>query len=213
MHKRINFFIGCIILLLFVTVSCNTHIKDEPNYLKWMNNPKNGLFVKKLSGDKELVLKYLQPEYLSYNNLKDNKNFKSFDSLVAIYKQSPAFLLTIKNIGEAEDQDIMYEGVGDYAQYSSKVLTASFDMAGNIKLRTNSGQTYSPVSVKMEDTYSLLKQRNFYILFSTTGNELFENCTTWDIEYDDELFNSGIHHFIFDVKNINKKIFLDFVKL
>src|SRR5579884_2761957 len=79
-------------------VGCTKSIRTQADYMKWLNNPSNGLVKIKHVGGFDLKVKFLPPSYLLYQDIAKNGNIissKERDSLSTIYNHSLTFLFTI----------------------------------------------------------------------------------------------------------------------
>jgi hypothetical protein len=201
--------------LNFLLSSCSKGFNSAEELYKWMKDPANGMLVTKQSGDKQLDMKYLPVEFLVYKEMKDkstrNKNLT--DSLTKIYSGSRSFLLTIKYKND-DQYDPLYEGISDFSEFKSRKEDMQFSFDQYVELHTAEGHVYKPVLSHMEDTYGLQKFRNIYLVFAPDNSKQADilNSAELDLVFDDMIFNTGIHHFVFQKKNIDKKLILNFIK-
>ena len=205
MKQGIGFFVLCIFLF-----SCGkTQVNSVAEYSKWINNPSNGLIVTRKINGLKLSVKYLPAEYLEYKEIQDaNNNLKrQLDSLKNEYKNSITFLLTIgPDDDKGNKNDIMFDGIKNYKEYSERLLSLNFEIDKNISLKTG-GIELKPVLSALENTYGLSKNRTIVFAFSPTKNEKqeIENSKEIDFIYSDDLFQLGCMHFNFsgnDLKNL-----------
>ena len=196
--------------LLFGLSACQERaasFKDVHELSKWMNNPKNGLVkTKSISGIK-LTVRYLPAEYVAYQELKDNENTSDAakDSVLALYKNNLTFLFSIgPDESYSSEIDIMRLGIGNYDEYSERALKLNFGMDEYVILKMGE-RKYQPVLSTLENVYGLSKQRNIYFVFAPEEPEAdFRKNEKLDFVFDDEIFNTGISHFIFLSENIKK---------
>lgn len=198
-------------LMLIVSLQmagCSSSFNDINQYFRWMDDPENGLIIKRTSGDKELTMKYLTVPYLVYNDVKEIENPSDIliDSLTKVYSNSRNFLLTIRSTSHSED--IMLEGVTNEMEYNQKNMIMNFGISEYLSLKTDAGNTYFPVLVNMENTYGLQKHKNFYIVFAPTDESERDimRSKTLDIVYNDQIFSTGIHHFLFKKEKTDQEI-------
>ncbi|MDB5274749.1 MAG: hypothetical protein JWO58_3116 [Chitinophagaceae bacterium] len=182
--------------------------KDPASYYTWLNDPDNGLVQEKRINGLVFSVKYMPPEFLAYQDLKNSGNYtqKQKDSVIASYSSTMTFLLSV-NPDEKDSsnsiRDVMYLGVENMEDYQQRSMMMNFEMNQYLELKTSDSSIYSPVLVNMENTYSLSKGRSFTCVFSPLkNNEEFKNSKQFDFVWDDEIFDSGRNHFVFDPHNI-----------
>ena len=97
----------------------------------------------------------------------------------------------------------MYNGINNFLEFSKRADQMNFDMAQYITLKTDH-HTYSPVLTTIENTYGMSNKRNIIIVVAvadSVAQDLYSS-KQWDLVYEDELFNLGTNHFVFDPKDI-----------
>ncbi len=198
MHR---FYTSIILLILLLTSSCkNKGITDMPSFCKWINQSSNGLTQTKNINDLKLAVKYLPPEYLAMKEAVDFNNNASpalYDSLLQLYKKNTTFILTISP-ENSEGGDVMYRDVFDYKEYKQRVHDLNFDFTSYVSIE--SGEKLFPAELSnLENTYSLSKERNIYVVFS---DSVLLGSKDIDFIFNDEIFNTGISHFTFQTENL-----------
>lgn len=185
---------------------CKEDVKTAEEYLKWMNQPESGLVIEKKIADKKITVKYLTPEYLTYNELKDKETYseKTKDSIFNWYSSSRTFLMTIRPADE-NGESVQMEGITSMSEYTERTKTLNFDMGEYLRLITEKAE-FIPVLTSMENTYDLQKYRNIYVVYSEkdSAEDLFSSKKI-DFVFNDELFSTGISHFVFDKEKIDIK--------
>lgn len=179
------------------------HVDD---LYRWINNPKNGLVkTKSISGIK-LSVKYLPAELLACREFKDENNViaSQKDSVLALYKNNLTFLLTIaSDERKAPETNVMYRGIRNYEELTERAVRMNFSMQDYITLKINEKE-YKPILSTMENVYELSKERSIYLVFAPDKDDKnFEKVEKLDFVFSDEMFNTGINHFIFQKKNID----------
>jgi hypothetical protein len=99
----------------------------------------------------------------------------------------------------------MYRNVSNYTEYAARSMSMNFDMQQYIKLKADE-QEYIPVLSSMENVYSIDNKRNVLLVFvpkTKTDKKLF-TASKLDFVYDDQLFELGINHFLFERKDFDK---------
>lgn len=184
---------------------CEHRIQSEGELHHWLNDETHGLIRSKTINDFTLTIKYLPKEYLILKELKSvsSSNQYLIDSLAKQYENALAFLMTIK-LDEGE-RDIMYEGVSNYIDYKQRVIDLNFDMGEYVYLKTPTGKC-RPILSTLENSYSLVGHRSIYLLFGDCDAiSTPQNQDTLDLVFEDEIFETGINHFLFkkeDLQNI-----------
>ncbi|MDB5272082.1 MAG: hypothetical protein JWO58_449 [Chitinophagaceae bacterium] len=199
-----EFFKLVFVFFLLFLFSCNHEVKDQQEYLRWVNDPQHELVKAKSVGDLLLEVKYLPADLLAWKELKD-KSFteKEKDSLIHFYDQSLTFLLTVKpDSSKGATDDILYRGVTNEKDFKLRVNALNFGIERMIKLIIGKDEYYPALAV-MENTYGTSLSKNFYIVFSADDKKkIGDQWKTMDLVFTDELFLTGINHFIFQEKAI-----------
>lgn len=185
----------------------NSTTEEMPikEYLKWINNTDNGLTKSRIVNELELKVKYLPPDYILYQEI-DEKGYSSqatLDSLRHQLDQSATFLMSISPVKNSKRwNDITMTGLPNYQAFRERKMTLNFDMSEAILLKTDDFD-FVPVLSVMEDVYGLKKGRTFIFVFTpkVIGSKIF-NGKVIDFIYDDEIFNTGINHFRFNINQL-----------
>lgn len=207
---RVFFFLffGVITQLI---ISC-TYFQQEKKiseYLIWLNDESNGLVKEKYINGLVFTAKYLPPDYLVYQELKNDTLYSlaKKDSLLNLYSSNLTFLLSVKPDEREENSkisDVMYLGVTNMSDYKERVLLMNFEMKEFLQLQTETNVVYSPVLTNMENTYSLGNGRSITCVFAPLKDKKeFNNTSTLDLVWDDEIFESGRNHFVFNRKDFS----------
>jgi len=201
---------------LIVLASCNNELKTEKDFYGWLNDPENGFVKTKIINDIKIIAKYLPLEYLAFKELRSYGQYSKDvrDSILALYNKSRTFLLTIGPYEEKGAKfDIMKTGVHDYTEFKQRAMTMNFDMAAYVSLNTELGE-FKPVLTNMENVYGLSKHRNIYLVFtSAEANGKLMTANELDLTFTDEIFNTGINHFIFKKEKLDHLPTINFWKI
>src|SRR4051812_32898145 len=113
--------ITSLVMCSLLVVGCHNRNKilNFEAYAVWINNPDNDLRkVKSLHGI-DLTVKYLPPEYLAYQELKDMTTItnEKKDSVLANFHNKYTFLLSIETGTGNENVNIMYVGLKSQDDY------------------------------------------------------------------------------------------------
>ncbi|NQY09761.1 MAG: hypothetical protein HRT71_09640 [Flavobacteriales bacterium] len=205
------------IAMAILLLSCNqSSINNYEAYVQWLHNPENNLSKTRYVNGLEIKVRYSPVEFLAYRELQDEVGYsqQTIDSVVNLYKGSLTFVMEIgpderKDVGG----DIMYRGVGSYADYTKRVYAMNFDIEQYVSIKTQEGSV-SPVLSNMENVYGLTKSRSIVFVFAQkqNGKDLL-NQESLDFVYDDDLFGLGINHFKFKSSDINAIPIIDFWKV
>jgi hypothetical protein len=195
-----NIFIG--LLAVCLLPACQPGTKTETAFYQWLHDPSNGLVQTRQIGDLQLSVKYLPAELLAYREHRGTDySPQQTDSLRNRYRQSHAFLLTIKPIGPvSEGKDVMYRGVGSYGAYKRRVMDLNFNLDQYVRLKDGAKEV-KPLLHTLENTYGATEGRSLYLVFENAA----ASGTTLDFVFSDEILGTGISHFRFrksDLENV-----------
>lgn len=201
------------LVFLILFISCQRGFKDEESFLKWLSNRDNG-FVKKASGNGfSLTMKYLPPQYLALLEAKKVDGVKTvnddlYHGKLKQFKDARTFLLTFEH--DEKGVDITKYGVTDMIEFKKRMNTLNFGMKEFVHLRGGDGIKHSPVLASFENIYEINNKKTFYIVFS---KDLIKDkdLKDLDVTYVDEIFETGISHFVFDKEKIDKLPKLNFI--
>lgn len=197
----------CFFVLSIVLFSCSKRqVNSVAEYSGWINNPDNGLIVTRKINGLKISVKYLPVEYLEYKEMEgDNGMIKNqLGSLKKEYENSMTFLMTIgPDENKGNKNDIMFDKIANYKEYSERLLSLNFEIDKNITLKSGDVEL-KPVLSALENTYGLSKSRNIVFAFAITKNEKQEIEKSKDVDfmYSDELFQLGLMHFNFSKNNL-----------
>ncbi len=194
-----NIFIG-LLLTACGLPACGPGPKTETAFYAWLHDPGNGLVQTRQIGDLQLSVKYLPAELLAYREGK-GATPQRVDSLRNRYRQSHAFLLTLKPVGSvAGGSDVMYRGVGNYQAYKQRVMDLNFNLDRYVRLRDGEKEV-KPLLHTLENTYGATEGRSLYLVFENAA----AGGTDLDFVFSDEILGTGISHFRFrksDLENV-----------
>lgn len=197
-----------LILLMAITLlSCTKTFKSLEEYTGYLADETNGLLVTKTSGGLAFKMKYLPPEVLTLRELK-KENSQDVEKIMASYQDNFTFVLSIEPTPDAKQiEDIMYLGVASMEDYQERVHKMNFEFHHYLSIKIDDDLIY-PVLTQMENSYSLEKGRRIILVFSNDQiNQVVEQNQDLKIEYNDHVFLTGIHKFLFkseDIKRVPK---------
>jgi hypothetical protein len=209
-RNNVQYGLVAIIILLW---GCTKSIHSEKEFYNWLNNPDNGLLKEKEIDGIKYTVKYLPVEYLVYQELSKMQNYskETKDSLIGLYINTRTFLLTIGTTEKSGSGDIMYEGISEMEEFKERVELLNFDMKEYITLKTEVGDLLPRLST-LENTYGLKNSRNVYVVFASDGEFDLMKAQKIDFTFNDEIFNTGINHFLFEREAIDNIPTLKFLK-
>lgn len=178
-------------------------IGDPAAYLRYLADQENGLVRQKAVGGFNIRMKYLPPDYMAYRELSGglDRQGQSIDSLAGRYQTSATFLLTItpEDTGAPE---IARLGVSNYEEFSRRILDLNFHLREQLWLE-NEGRKVPAVLTEFERNYGLDRSGNIIIVFNSPPPER-EAVSDWVVVWNDELFHTGLHRFLFKQADIRK---------
>lgn len=195
MAVKYVFALGICLLL-----GCSPPIKDEASYLSWISRPKNGLVKEKQTAIFNFSLQYLPPAYRAWKEIQNQPAASAAqrDSIAKAMANSLYFIFTISLREEKASGDVLYSGVEDKTGFEERVHVLNFGMEYYWQLQTEQG-AYAPVLTSFENTYSMVSYRKLHLVFAPPDSTIrFHDAPQWDLVFNDEVFGTGIHHFVFD---------------
>ena len=180
-------------IIILLTVGCSSSNRSIDDLYEWLNDEGNGLLVSKSIGDVEFEVKYLPPSILAFREMDGPGTQEALDSLTQFYSNQESFILTIKS--SSSERDIVYRDVQDHQDYNQRINDLSFNLRNLIILKTTSGE-FTPSLYHYERSYSLNKSNSIILVFADDGRGIVKSDTL-DLVIQDEIFNTGINHFVF----------------
>lgn len=175
-------------------------------YNAWLNNPENHCKVSKKVGNMVISMKYMPPQFLALKEYESTNRLLNYDSLLSSYEHSVTFLMSFETKQGQEGEDVMYKDLASYKEYLERSMTLNFDMESKVQLQGSFGSCY-PVLSSLENTYGLSKGRDVYLVFSSKEKayDLMKEAY-WDLVYQDDIYQTGILHFIFTPPVLKDKL-------
>lgn len=193
------------ILLFAIAIihsGCDNTLNSKQELLQWMSDADHGLVKSKSVNGLKLTAKYLPPEYLTLKELNFSEVEKSqYDSIFDHYSSLRTFLLTIGPDGK-ESSNVMFHNLISTNDYKQRVERLNFDIASFISVKTSEGE-HTPVLFTLENTYELASHKSIYLVFSGEDDSGLLTASKLDLKFTDELFGTGISHFVFDKNKID----------
>jgi hypothetical protein len=187
------------ILILLWCQSCHSDFDSEKELYKWMADEKNGLVKSKDMGRVIFKIKYLPPEYVAFNEIKNKKNYSkaTVDSLVNEFSKTKNFLMTFEFKDKSTGDNVLMNGTENYNEYKERIEKLNFGLDEYLSMNTDKGE-FIPLLWTLENTYTLGDKRSLYIVFGDNKSEsVLLNAPELDLVFNDEIFYTGISHFVF----------------
>ncbi len=184
----------CLLLAcLWLMTGCQKVFRQEKEFYAYANDASHGLLKTRQVADVTFTLKYL-PAGLLYLKQRKDADAPPKDSLQKELSQQQHFVLTIQPTDDKND--IMYRDLANYQEYKERAVEMNFRMDSYLAMQIG-GTDVPPLLCTLENTYSVRNGRSLYMVFPAPpeGKPV-------DIVFTDEIFNTGIHHFVFDSKDI-----------
>ncbi len=188
-----------------VIFSCCDNTRTVKEYEAWINEPEQGLRKSRDIDGLEITLKYIPSELLVYKELQqeESKAPISKDSLRLQYKNSLTFLMTFTASDTShQGRDVMMRDVASQQDLVGRMMTMNFDLGEMLSLSTPAG-TIRPVLTHLEGSYGMRRERQMVLAFTDMieGKRVLD-ADTIDIAFIDKVFDTGIHHFMFETSDL-----------
>jgi len=202
-----------LVITVLVFLSCSkTAFDSEEEFYKWVNDADNGFVKVQESNGFRLEVKCLPTDYLTYLELsKRDKPYTKNDitQLQKEFGESKTFVLTIEHEDKAVDPT--YYNVMDMPEYKERIRKLNFNMKEHIYIKGNDGSEITPVLATMENIYQVSNKKTLYLVFPNTDNKLNE-AEMIDLVFEDTFLKTGINHFKFSNKDLNRLPKFNFIK-
>jgi len=200
-----------IIALFFLSCS-KTAFDSAEEFYKWVNDKDNGYVKVQESNGFRLEVKCLPADYLAYLEVQKGEESYSESDVIGLQKEfgsSKTFVLTIEHEDKAVDPT--YYNVMDMPEYKERIRKLNFNMKEHIYIKTDDGSEIAPVLATMENVYQLTNKKTLYLVFPNTNNQL-NKSEMLDLVFEDTFLKTGINHFQFLNKDLNKLPKFNFIK-
>lgn len=194
----VNNFILLLSLALVVT-ACGDEkkiITNEQEYVAWLNEKDHGCISEKTVKNVQFSAKYLPTQFLTLREMQMN-NYDSIrtDSVRNEYARGISFFFIIKPVNESKDVDIMFADVYNVEGFRERVHDMNFLMADMFSLQYDDKEI-SPSLFHLENDYGLSNGRGMMMVFPNLDSTEIKNMK---LVFDDQLFNTGINKFAFNI--------------
>lgn len=205
---RVKTSIGIVIMLTIiclVEVSWKRDVKSlvPVEYVKWMQDPKNGLMLEKKFKEVGFKLQYKPVAYMVVNIFKDPYlQTKVYNGQVGKYSELEYYKLSIVNSTGGED--VLMKGIDNKNDYYQREGYYSYDFAKDIILVRNN-DTVPCTICNYTPNYGLSPHIDFEIAFVKDKNEKDKALYDRQIIIDDQVFDNGMIKFQLKKDDINNQ--------
>jgi hypothetical protein len=218
-NQSIYISVGLLLVCLGVLTGINlirsgntSEVNSIEGYLKWLENPANGLTKKKVVNNLKLKAKYLPQQYLLHRELGSSANPQEKQQLSDKYKGSINFLFSIKpEDSKMGGNSLIWFGVSSYQEYKQQVNALNFRLDKYLTLETDQG-SYRPVLTHLQNYHNLKEGIDFMIAFAPTKDQPSDltEASTYNLVFDDRFFGTGISRFVFQRDDIEQAPAINF---
>lgn len=161
------------------------------DYVKWVEDPENGLVKTKKLEKYRYSLLYKPTDYMIAKDLASFKISKvQYDSLQELYKGFEYYTFSIEDTSFQDE--LIKSGLTSRGEYDQRLMYYSFEMQKDIQLI--SGTDTIPCSMlHYERTFNISPKANFMIGFPVvTKTNKPEEIVSKTLVYEDKVFKTGI---------------------
>lgn len=181
--------LGVLLMLISFGVSgCNRPLSPE-SYIKWIENPKNGLRKSKSMGPVIYTIQYKTPDYIMLKNNAWNEGTNNRNSSIHY------FGLTLNPVDKKSQ--LLYINLSNEQEYYARMQYYNFDFKKDIELNIN-GNLLPCEYYFFENNGKITPELTFTLGFDTQGK-------TGDLQLviNDRVFGNGGINFLFKEKTVN----------
>lgn len=190
--------IGIILIIVTFMYSCKSDKHSIPvsldfkGFESWISDEENGLVKIREYHGLEFSMFYLPSTYLAYKD-KKQANIMNKDSLIDYYSQTLNFMMRVRLIDK--NPNVLYLGISSIEEYKERIMQLNFGLDSLLKMHIKSKE-YVPILTSFENTYGISPYANVNIVFILPKD--IKEGDEVDISFQDDIFNTGIQHFLFD---------------
>ena len=186
--------------LFCLLISCCPSSLPPEQYASWISDPTHGLVQQRQVAVFDMSLQYWTPEFRALRELGGVGTFSQtgFDSLSTANRESLYFIFTLGPTAGKAQGDAMYSGITNFKEYDQRMRNLSFHLSEYWLLRLPDGREFPPVLATMEQTFGIAESRKMHLVFAPPDSTThFPLVDWWDIEFRDDIFGTGLHHFVY----------------
>lgn len=183
------------ILLIISLASCRQNLESKSDYLSWFADDRNGLTKKQTVNGIDFIVTYRPTEVLLMQELDLSRDYSENEikQIRSSYDSSLHFLMEI-----SFPKDYAIKNSTDQSTFLKFFQELAFGIEDKVELITPDG-IYPPAFFHYERGYELAKKERFLFSFMKPDAKNFKEIT---FQYKDDLFNTSVLNFTFDLKNI-----------
>lgn len=205
--KRIHTYLYLLCIGLFFSACMGRKKLKAEAYMAWYKDADNGLSKEKIVGGYKIKMRYVPADYLIYKEMLASPKANR-DSVAQYYQNNVALVLSISPVAvdpKDGDRNIMYDGLEKFEDYKKRVFDLNFNIEDLVELKLDEHTTLVPSIYNVENTYGLSKELNFNLVFSPTAAvKDLSKYEQLDVVLNDRVFETGISHFVFEKKELDK---------
>ncbi len=190
--------VGICILL----ISCGREKMDHAELMRALEDPTRGLVRERSVGDLVLRCKYIPPELSAWREMRGREfNIAEYHRRVAEHARLQTFAL---QIAPREDKGaaVSMRGVQGYEEFAQRTAELNFGMEDRLRLVSETCDMH-PVLASLNNSYELNRARTVMMVFAPReGMEELPQRGTVEVVFEDDLFATGIHRFVFDAETL-----------
>ncbi len=196
--------INTVLVLLVFCVACASETEGEAWETGFDKAADGGVTISKSLNGLRLSARMLPSSQLVAQDLRGERRPQAYiDSLTAIYARNIYIALSLVPEGQSGNEvDLMMRDLDSYDEYRERSYNMNFGMEERVKLIVNDIE-YRPVLSTLENVYGLHPGRTILFVFTPQREENeFRRAETFDFIFRDELFATGLQHFVFHRKDM-----------
>jgi hypothetical protein len=174
-----------LLAIAIVMLSCGRKLVSPHEYVKWMKDKQNGLFVTKTIADFEFSLQYKSAEFIAIEQIRsDSVSSKTIEDRKRAINGMQYYTFRIKAL---DGKEVLQSGIADESEYASRLEYFLSYAKADISLIEN-GDTLACALYHFERNYGLSPITNIVLGFERKpGSESADKTFI----YNDQVLNSG----------------------
>lgn len=188
--------------LLLLLVSCGREKMEYAELMRALEDPSGGLVRERSVGDLVLRCKYIPPELSAWREMRGREfNIVEYHRRVAEHARLQTFALQIAPL-EDKGAAVSMRGVQGYEDFAQRTAELNFGMEDRLRLVSGTCDVH-PVLASLNNSYELNRARTVMMVFAPQeGMDELPRRGTVEVVFEDDLFATGIHRFVFDAETL-----------
>jgi hypothetical protein len=188
--------------VLFISLRRDNKALPPAEYVKWVQNPDNGLNVSKQIKDVKFTVQYQPANYLVANKERD-PYLKATVLNSEVGKYTDLEYYDIRLASAKTNQDVLTLDLQNQQDYYSREKYYSFGFENDIYMISNN-DTIPCALFNYVPNYGIAPYTDFMIAFTKSKNESKKAMYDHTIVIEDKIFGNGILKFEIKKSDINK---------